>query len=97
MAVTTCAWCGDRFVRSGRRRYCSDACKQAHWRGLHASAPAPEALARVERTIYECPSCERRSLGIRRCEECNLFCRRVGPGGSCPHCEEPVAHADLDA
>ncbi|MBY0396816.1 MAG: hypothetical protein K2X91_10160 [Thermoleophilia bacterium] len=29
--------------------------------------------------------------GERCCPECNLFCRRLGPGGKCPHCAEPVA------
>lgn len=38
-----------------------------------------------------CPVCDRvfRLVGRRR------FCRRVGPGGPCPHREEPVAVADL--
>ena len=52
-------------------------------------------MARPEGTVYECPSCEQRYLGVRRCEDCNLFCRRVGAGGLCPHCEGPVAHRDL--
>jgi hypothetical protein len=46
-------------------------------------------------TVYVCPSCETRFLGQQRCPDCGLFCRRVGPGGPCPHCEEPVALADL--
>ena len=33
--------------------------------------------------------------GTRRCEDCNLFMRWVGPGGSCPHCDEPVLVSDL--
>ena len=45
--------------------------------------------------IYECPECETRYLDERRCPDCNLFTRRIGPGGSCPHCDEPVAEADL--
>ena len=45
--------------------------------------------------IYECPECETRYLDERRCPDCNLFTRRIGPGGSCPHCDEPVAQADL--
>jgi hypothetical protein len=40
--------------------------------------------------IYECPDC-----GERQCEDCNLFMRRDGPGGNCPHCDEPVLVADL--
>ncbi|HZW44895.1 MAG TPA: hypothetical protein VFF32_10955 [Dermatophilaceae bacterium] len=45
--------------------------------------------------IYECPECETRYLDERRCPDCNLFTRRIGPGGSCPHCDEPVAQTDL--
>ncbi|MDO8567871.1 MAG: hypothetical protein Q7R57_04065 [Dehalococcoidales bacterium] len=47
--------------------------------------------------MYECPSCGARYLDEQRCPDCHLFCRRVGPGGRCPHCEEPVAVADLIA
>ena len=39
----------------------------------------------------------RRYLGTQRCDECGVFCKRVGPGGPCPHCDEPVAVADLIA
>ena len=45
--------------------------------------------------IYQCPECEQRYLNERRCPDCQLFCRRVGPGGLCPHCDEPVAVTDL--
>jgi predicted RNA-binding Zn-ribbon protein involved in translation (DUF1610 family) len=45
--------------------------------------------------VYECPDCGERQAGIRRCEDCNLFMRRPGPGGNCPHCDEPVLAAGL--
>jgi hypothetical protein len=45
--------------------------------------------------VYECPECETRYLGERRCPDCHLFTRRAGAGGSCPHCDEPVTIADL--
>ena len=45
--------------------------------------------------VYVCPSCETRFLGEQRCPDCGLFCHRVGPGGLCPHCDEPVVLADL--
>jgi hypothetical protein len=45
--------------------------------------------------VYECPECETRTLNERRCPDCNLFTRRIGSGGTCPHCEEPVAISDL--
>jgi hypothetical protein len=95
--MVACAWCTTSFSPSGRRRFCSDACKQASWRARHVSPAAALApAAGPATTVYECPSCEQRYLGTRRCEDCGLFCRRIGPGGLCPHCDEPVTHADLD-
>ena len=91
--MTACARCSTAFAPSGRRRYCSDACKQADWRARQAGPPAERS--RPAATIYECPSCEERYLGVRRCPECNVFCRKVGPGGLCPHCDEPGAYQDL--
>jgi len=44
--------------------------------------------------VWECGSCGARSLE-RRCEECNLFCSKVGPGGECPACSELIATAEL--
>jgi len=34
-------------------------------------------------------------IGEQRCPDCATFARRIGPGGPCPHCAEPVAIADL--
>ena len=36
-----------------------------------------------------------RYLGQQRCPDCHRFCRRLGPGGACPHCDEPVTFVDL--
>ena len=99
----SCPVCGDAFLPRGRRRFCSDACRQAAWRRRH---PGPEEPASIQdgepprastATVYECPSCSTRYLGERRCPDCQLFCRKVGPGGACPHCDEPVAITDLIA
>lgn len=59
--------------------------------------PGPAALNRpnLAAMVYECPECEVRYLDEQRCAECNTFCRRIGVGGHCPHCDEPVAIADL--
>lgn len=91
-----CARCGRTFVPSGRRRFCSAACRQALWRQRHPS-PLPGIPVRSPRpmVVYECPSCDARFLGEQRCADCGVFCRRVGPGGPCPHCDEPVALVDL--
>ena len=88
-----------------RARYCSDACKQRAYRlrravtgpaALTDLAGTPRALlALVGHTVYECPTCETRLLGERRCPECHVFCRRLGLGGLCPHCDEPVLLADI--
>lgn len=62
------------------------------------AAPAPEALLAPTATsliVYQCPGCQERLLGERRCPECNLFCRCLGVGGECPCCGEPVAISEL--
>ena len=96
-AVTiACPGCTRPFVPVGRRRFCSDTCRQAAWRWRHP-APLPAIPDRAARpaTVYICPSCDTRFLGEQRCPDCNTFARRVGPGGPCPHCDEPVAVNDL--
>ncbi len=94
--ASACPRCGTAFVPVGRGRYCSAACRQAVWR-QRQTAPLPVIPTRTRRpaTVYECLSCEARFLGEQRCPECQLFCRRVGPGGPCPQCDAPVAVADL--
>jgi len=44
--------------------------------------------------IYECPGCGERQT-TRRCQDCNLFTRRLGAGGECPHCGELVLTGEL--
>ncbi len=92
-----CTVCGrDDVVRSGRRRYCSDACRQAAHRRRQRAPVLPATRSSPRTTnVYECPSCTTRFVGVQRCDDCGIFCTRVGPGGPCPHCEEPVAIADL--
>jgi hypothetical protein len=90
---------------SARARYCSTACKQHAYRLRHPSL-APPALdavtadlrrrqALVAHTVYECPSCETRYLAARRCPDCHLFCRRLGLGGPCPHCDDLVLVTEI--
>lgn len=89
---------------AGRARYCSGACRQRAFRQRQALAELDlDQLTRqlrlrrelVAHTVYECPSCEARLLGERRCPDCNLMCRRVGLGGPCIHCDELLAVQDL--
>jgi len=95
-----CPACGQPFTPAGRRRWCSDACRQAAWRRRHPAPPAPAPLpprrGRVS-IVYECGQCGQRYLGQQRCDDCGTFCARIGPGGTCPHCDEPVAMNDLTA
>jgi len=94
-----CPHCGQPFTPAGKRRYCSDACKAAAYRRRHHAAVAPVALpparSRKPITVYECDACGTRALGEQRCDQCETFMRRVGYGGHCPHCDEPVAVTDL--
>jgi hypothetical protein len=92
-------------LTSIRARYCSDACKQRAYRlrrpdrtPLDLDALAADLRSRralVARTVYECPACETRLLGEQRCPACHVFCRRLGVGGPCPHCDDPVTLAEL--
>ena len=79
--------------------YCSTACRKTAFRRRHQQpGPAvtvPAARPRREYTVYECPDCGERQLGEQRCETCRTFTRRVGVGGPCPNCDEPVAVTDL--
>ena len=46
-------------------------------------------------TLFECPNCEERTLGQRRCPDCQRFCRALGLAAVCPSCDEPVLVAEL--
>lgn len=55
----------------------------------------PAVAVETVGVVYECPSCEER-VTERRCPECNMFCRRLGPGGGCPGCGEMVLVTELE-
>jgi len=44
--------------------------------------------------IYQCPECDER-MPDRRCPDCNLFTRRLGPGGPCPSCDDLILTTEL--
>ncbi|KJF15524.1 hypothetical protein [Acidithrix ferrooxidans] len=95
-----CPVCGSNFGPSGRRTYCSDACRALAYRrrrdmGGIPPVTAPKSQSRREFTVYECNRCGTRSLGEQRCEDCHIFMTRVGIGGYCPSCDEPVSINDL--
>jgi hypothetical protein len=91
-----CLVCGRPFPRSGRRMFCSGTCRQTAWRRRHPT-PVPSVPSHTprQRTVYQCPECDTRYLGQQYCGDCKRFCRRLGAGGLCPTCEEPVAISDL--
>ncbi len=97
--TTLCPVCQIRFTAIGRQTYCSTICRKTAFRRRHQHAgPAvtvPTAGPRGQITVYECPDCGQRLLGEQRCDDCGTFARRIGVGGSCPHCQEPVAITDL--
>lgn len=94
-----CGVCGGPLPPGRARRWCSDACRQAAWRRRNqppATAPQlPPSRPRKPGTVYECPDCETRLLGEQRCDDCGIFMRRLGPGGICPCCDEPIAFQEL--
>jgi hypothetical protein len=99
VTMRTCPACAQPFARSGRRRWCSDACKQAAYR-RRATPPLPAPAVPAIRprrpvTVYECGECGLRALGSQHCPDCKTFMSTVGIGGLCPSCDEPIAIQDL--
>lgn len=105
-ATITCPICGNEFEPIGRSRHCSHNCRQRAYRLRRRQAQqttlvdlTTTALRRqrqlVAQTVYECPACEERFLGERRCSECNLMCRRLGLGGRCDGCDEILTVSEL--
>src|SRR5207247_1320557 len=78
---------------TGRRRCCSAAGRHAAWRARHPLAPGlPRAPPGARPTTVSAgPAGEPRSRGEHGGPEGHLVCRRVGPGGAGPPCDEPVA------
>jgi hypothetical protein len=94
-----CPLCQRPFTPVGRQKYCTDACKAAAYRRRRdANRPAltvPPAQPRRPITVYECDSCGQRALGEQRCPDCRTFMRKVGLGGECPNCSDPIAVIEL--
>lgn len=95
-----CPVCWTSFQQVRRQRFCSDNCRKTAWARSHQApaAPAPPVPPRGRRretTVYACPTCDTRLYGQQWCPDCNQPCTRIGLGGLCPHCQEPVALTDL--
>lgn len=100
--TSTCPLCHASFTPVRRQRYCTPACRQAAWRGRSTSAeltaariPALQTGSRREHTVYACTACDQRYLGQQWCEDCTRPCERVGVGGLCTSCDEPVVIDEL--
>ena len=97
-----CVVC-DAPLPKRRSRYCS---KECYRRGSDIRRIAPAGVIRqhLERqrpaqsgwlTVYACNSCGTRALTESGCPSCGGTLARVGLGGPCPHCHEPVLLTDL--
>jgi hypothetical protein len=97
--TTTCPICQGAFVRNGRRKYCSHACRSAAYRRRHDTGRSELSTVstglRPPVTIYECDGCGLRTTEEQRCETCGFSMHQVGIGGSCPHCDEPVTFSEF--
>ena len=95
----TCCVCGGPLPPGRPRSTCSDACRQAKWRRHHqvlvVPQPPPPNQPRKPVTVYECPECGTRQLGIQLCDACHSFMRRLGYGGLTPCCGEPATFEEL--
>lgn len=95
-----CPVCEAPFSPSGRKAYCSGACRAAAYRRRRDAARPPAVMLPKSRqrrsiTVYECDSCGERSLGSQRCDTCGIFMRRIGIGGSCPECDAAISLREL--
>ena len=104
LSTPPCLMCGGLLI-TPRQRYCTRACQQQAYRLRH-HRPAQLDLTSLrtelkrrrqlaEHTVYECPSCQTRSVGEQRCADCNTFARALGLGGQCPDCESVLLLTDV--
>jgi endogenous inhibitor of DNA gyrase (YacG/DUF329 family) len=96
-----CPICGTR-PESSRAKFCSHRCqmvafrrRQGHQRLARELASPDLSKPTREHVVYECAECDTRYLGEQRCPTCNLFARRLGPGGYCPGCGDIVTVDEL--
>lgn len=100
-ATDSCPICDGPFP-PGRtdRQYCSEGCRKTAWRRRHqapvvAAVVLPPGRPRRPVTVYECHGCGHRALGDQYCPDCSTWMSRIGIGGCCPNCDEPVAITEL--
>lgn len=97
-APATCPVCQGQFAGPGNKLFCSKLCRDTDYRRRKQSKSRPIniQLARPRRvTVYQCDGCKQRSLDTQRCQGCGTCMRKVGLGGLCPHCDQPVTVVDV--
>lgn len=96
-AGATCPVCQRAVVPAGQRFCLLTACRVATT-GVDATAGTRGVLPRDRRrsaNVWGCDACGYRALGERRCPNCDTFMRKLGLGGPCPHCGDPVVVSEL--
>jgi 5-methylcytosine-specific restriction endonuclease McrA len=99
-SCAVCAVCGTSLHGRADQRYCTPACRQSAYRARTSTATlqpqlTPTGRSRRDHTVYECAYCGQRLAGEQWCPECQRPARRIGPGGFCPSCGDPITIADL--
>ncbi|MGH3305410.1 MAG: hypothetical protein ACRDOK_27865 [Streptosporangiaceae bacterium] len=98
VTASRCPACAASFRRVRRQLYCSQACRQAVYRGRQPARPVPAAapagMTRRQASIYQCDDCDQR-YEDQWCHDCNRPCRRLGYGGTCPGCDELITVEEL--
>jgi len=98
-----CPVCGTGFTRVRRQAYCTPTCRQAAWRARQphpvdsaaATVVVPAGRSRRDVTVYACTECDQRYLGLQWCPDCQRPCTRIGHGGLCRDCGEPMTVDEL--
>jgi hypothetical protein len=94
-----CSVCGGPKPAGRPRSTCSDACRQKAFRLRHqqelTTPELPKAKPSKPHTVYECDLCGSKLLGEQWCQDCAKPMRRLGPGGLCPCCSEPLTFQEL--
>jgi len=105
LPLGVCPVCTRTVPIDGRGIYCTPKCRQRAYRLRHSRSSRPTLtdiaaeLRREQRliaqTVYECPSCQERFLGERRCGDCNQWCRKIELGGQCSGCDDVMTVSEL--
>jgi len=70
---------------AGRRPTASAGPPSTSKRSSHATR-----RGRRDVSVYQCRDCDQPYLGQQWCPDCQRPCLRLGYGGNCPYCDEPV-------